>query len=273
MAIQAAIHENKLAEIFENHSEIIAVYLFGSQVKGKTDRFSDYDFAVLFEEGVQKDKRRDMIGDLICRAFAIVGQDKADVVDLFEVPLWFQQVVVKSGKVIFETVKEKRLHYEDELIRECLKEGVSEYLEDGKMKKQDVQINFETIEENLNMLEFLKRFNFSEFKSDFRNVPSAIHLLQTSIEALVDISRYVIRSLSLPPAEEYWQIPMILSDAGYIAEEDAEIYVKMVRFRNLVIHHYYRANPEGIYRILTENLIDIRKWRDKLLEIIEGDQA
>jgi uncharacterized protein YutE (UPF0331/DUF86 family) len=97
-------------------------------------------------------------------------------------------------------------------------------------------------------------FNFSEFEPDFRNVPSATHLLQTSIEALADISRYVIRSLSLPPAEECWQIPMILSDAGYIAKEDAEIYVKMVWFRNLVVHHYYRANPEGIYRILTENL-------------------
>jgi len=48
MAVQAAIHENKLAEIFLNHSEIIAVYLFGSQVKGKTDRFSDYDLAVCY---------------------------------------------------------------------------------------------------------------------------------------------------------------------------------------------------------------------------------
>jgi len=268
MAIQST-HENKLAEIFENQSGIITVYLFGSQVKGKTDRFSDYDFAVLFEKCLQKDRRRHIVGNLICKAFSVVGQDKADVVDLFEVPLWFQQAVIKSGKVIFEVVREERLYYENELIRKCLKEGLPEYSEDARMKKQDVQINFETIEENLSMLENLSRLNFSEFTSDIRNLPATIYWLQTSIEALADISRYVIRSLSLPPAEEYWQIPMNLSDAGYIVEEDAEIYVKMVRFRNLVVHHYYKADPEEVYKILTENLKDIHKWRNSLLNIIE----
>jgi uncharacterized protein YutE (UPF0331/DUF86 family)/predicted nucleotidyltransferase len=271
MAIQLSVQENKLAEIFKDHDKIIAVYLFGSRVNGNTDKFSDYDFAVLFDES-QKD-RWNTVGDLLCKAFSVVGQDKADVVDLSNQPLWFQQVVVKSGKIIYETSENKRLFYERELVIKCLEEGVSEYVEDGRMRKQDVQINFETIEENLKMLEYLKRFNFSEFTSDFRNVQSALHLLQTSIEALADISRYVIRSLGLPTAEEYWQIPMILSDAGYIDPNDAEIYVQMVRFRNLVVHHYYKANPEEIYKILTENLSDIQCWRDILLEIIEGKQV
>jgi len=267
MAIQIAIQDDKLAKIFKDHDKIIAVYLFGSQVKGDTDKFSDYDFAILFDES--QNDRWNTIGDLLCKTFSVVGQDKADVVDLSNQPLWFQQVVVKSGKIIYEVSKKKRLSYEKELMIKCLKEGVPEYVEDGRMRKQDVQINFETLEENLNMLGFLKRFSFSEFTSDFRNVQSAIHLLQTSIEALADISRYVIRSLKLPTAEEYWQIPMILSDAGYIDPDDAEIYVQMVRFRNLVVHHYYKANPEEIHKILTVNLSDIRRWRDRLSEIIE----
>ena len=267
MAIQSAIQEDKLAEIFKDHSEIVAVYLFGSQVKGKIDKFSDFDFAVLFDEK-QKD-RWNTVGDLLCKAFSVVGQDKADVVDLSNQPLWFQQIVVKSGKIIYEISKKKRLSYERELMNKCLQEGVPEYVEDGKMRKQDVQINFETIEKNLKMLEQMRKCNYEEFISDVRNLPATLYCLQTSIESLADISRYVIRSLRLPPAEEYWQIPMILSDSGYIAEKDAEIYVQMVRFRNLVVHHYYKANPEEIYKILTENLSDICRWRDRLLEIIE----
>jgi uncharacterized protein YutE (UPF0331/DUF86 family) len=81
----------------------------------------------------------------------------------------------------------------------------------------------------------------------------------------------VIRSLSLPPAEEYWQIPMVLSDAGYIDPKDAEVYVEMVRFRNLVVHHYYKVKPDEIYKILTEELSYIYRWRDRLLEIIEKE--
>jgi uncharacterized protein YutE (UPF0331/DUF86 family)/predicted nucleotidyltransferase len=269
MAIQLAIREDKLAEIFKDHDKIIAVYLFGSRVKGNTDKFSDYDFAVLFDES-QKD-RWNTVGDLLCKAFSVVGQDKADVVDLYNQPLWFQQVVVRSGKIIYESSMEKRLFYERELVIKCLEEGIPEYVEDGKMRKQDVQINFETIVKNLVMLEQMRKLSYEEFVSDIRNLPATLYCLQTSIEALADISRYVIRSLRLPTAEEYWQIPMILSDAGYIDPYDAEIYVEMVRFRNLVVHHYYKANPEEIYKILTDNLSDIHRWRDILLEIIEID--
>jgi uncharacterized protein YutE (UPF0331/DUF86 family)/predicted nucleotidyltransferase len=262
-------YKEKLAKIFKGRDGIVAVYLFGSQVRGKTDRFSDFDFAVLFEDGWRKDDRWNITGDLLCGAFSVVGQDKADIVDLSNQPLWFQQVVVKTGMVIYEVSKEKRLFYERNLIRNCLQEGLPEYVEDGKMKKQDVQINFETIENNLEMLEMLSDFTWDEFKAEFWYLQSAVRLLQTSVEALADISRYVIRSLSLPPAQEYWQIPMVLSDAGYIDPKDAEVYVEMVRFRNLVVHHYYRVNPEEIYRIVTEELDYIRCWRDRLLEIIE----
>jgi len=265
-----AIDEYKLAKIFSKTDGIVATYFFGSQVRGKTDRFSDFDFAVLFKDG-SFENRWNIVGDLLCKAFSVVGQDKADVVDLSNQPLWFQQVVVKTGKVIYETDREERMKYEGEVIRKCLQVGLPEYVEDGKMKKQDVQINFETIEDNLEKLETLSHLNYNEFMDDFRNLDAAVYELQTSIEALADISRYVIRSLSLPPAEEYWQIPMVLSDAGHIDPKDAEVYVEMVRFRNLVVHHYYKVKPDEIYKILTEELSYIRKWRDRLLEIIESE--
>ena len=87
----------------------------------------------------------------------------------------------------------------------------------------------------------------------------------------MDISRYVIRSLGLPSAEAYRQVPVVLVDAGYLDQTSAAIYDKMVRFRNLVVHHYYRVDPEEVYTILTENLSDLQNWRTTLLEIIEAD--
>lgn len=263
------IQEEKLAGIFEGQDGIIAVYFFGSQISGKTDRFSDYDFAVLFKNKWQKGKRWDILGELLCRAFSVVGQDKADVVDLAESPLWFQQVVVKTGKVIYETDREERVIYESELMRKVKEAGVPEYIEDGKMKRQDVQTNLDTLEDNLKNLGALSHLSYGGFVADVRNLGAAVYWLQTSIEALVDISRYVIRELRLPSAEEYWQVPTVLADAGYIEKEDSAIYVKMARFRNLIVHFYYKVNPEEIYKILTEELPDIRKWRDRLLEIID----
>ncbi len=266
------VSEERLAQIFSGTEGIIATYFFGSQVKGKTDIFSDYDFAVLLEAGWEEDKRLAVVGDLLFKAFAVVGEDKADVVDLLAQPLWFQRVVVQTGKVIYQTDKEKQKRYETELIHKCLQAGLTEYVEDDKMRKQDVQINFDTIEENLQLLERLSNFNHGEFMADFRNLPSAVRLLQTTIEGLVDISRYVIRSLNLPTAETYSQVPKVLAKAGYIDKKTAAIYVQMMRFRNLVVHHYYRVDAEEIYRILTEHLGDLQRWHDQLVKIIETEE-
>ena len=76
------ISKEKLAQIFSGTNGIIATYFFGSQVSGKTDAFSDYDFAVLLPADWSKDKRWTLIGELLDKAFALVGQDNADVVDI-----------------------------------------------------------------------------------------------------------------------------------------------------------------------------------------------
>ena len=265
------VNTEQLSQIFSGTDGIIATYFFGSQVSGKTDAFSDYDFAVLLPEDWSKDKRWAMVGGLLDEAFAVVGQDNADVVDLTNQPLWFQQVVVQTGKVIYETDSVARKEYESNLIHKCLEAGLPEYIENGQMRKQDVQIHFDTVEENLGNLERLSRFSYDEFTAEFWYLGSAVHLLQTSIEALVDISRYVIRSLGLPPADSYRQVPVVLADAGYLDQTSTAIYDKMMRFRNLVVHHYYRVNPEDIYNILIENLSDLQNWHTTLLKIIETD--
>ena len=265
------VNTEQLAQIFSGTDGIIATYFFGSQVSGKTDAFSDYDFAVLLPGDWSKDKRWILIGELLDKAFAVVGQNNADVVDLTNQPLWFQQVVVQTGKVIYEADSIARRDYESTLIHKCHEVGLAEYLENGQMKKQDVQIHFDTVEENLGKLERLSRFSYDEFMAEFWFLEAAVHLLQTSIEALVDISRYVIRFLGLPSADAYRQVPVVLADAGYIDATSAAIYDKMVRFRNLIVHHYYRVNPEDIYNILTENLSDLQNWHTTLLEIIEAD--
>ena len=267
------INTEQLSQIFSGTNGIIATYFFGSQVSGKTDAFSDYDFAVLLPEGWSKDKRWTLVGELLDKAFAVVGQDNADVVDVTNQPLWFQRVVVRTGKVIYETDKVARGEYESILRQKCLEAGLTEYIENGQMKKQDVQIHFDTVEENLGKFERLSRFSYDEFMAEFWYLEAAVYLLQTSIEALVDISRYVIRSLGLPSADAYRQVPVVLADAGYVDQTSTAIYDKMVRFRNLIVHRYYRVKPEEVYQILTENLSDLQNWHTTLLEIIEADAS
>lgn len=122
---------------FCNENNVLAVYLFGSQLGEKTDKFSDLDLGVVFFQS-EKDKIRDV-------NFYIKFKDElVDIFDFPQIDLLFLQnsglkmpfEVVTQGKVIYSADKEKRLDYEDMVIRKGLdfKKELDLYQEELKEK-------------------------------------------------------------------------------------------------------------------------------------------
>ena len=85
------------------------------------------------------------------------------------------------------------------------------------MNQRDIQAKIDVIMENIEKLDILKAKSFEEFKSDFRNIDSALHRLQTSIQALLDIGSYIIASLGLRTPNTNAEIIEVLSEEGYIS--------------------------------------------------------
>ncbi|MFA0746076.1 MAG: hypothetical protein LASZOEIN_002892, partial [Candidatus Fervidibacter sp.] len=112
------VDEKRIAQVMKAIPEVIAAYLFGSAARGETDQFSDVDVAVLLEDDLPKERRWDIEGRLLDQLFRIVGQDKADVVDLKTAPLWFQRVVITTGRVIYERDRQKREAYERQVLQQ-----------------------------------------------------------------------------------------------------------------------------------------------------------
>ena len=137
------------------------------------------------------------------------------------------------------------------------------------MKKGDIQTKIDVILDNLEKLNSLKTKTFEDFTSDFRNVDSALHRLQTSIQALLDIGSYIIASLGLKTPNTNAEIIEILGERGYISKDKAETYIKMSQFRNRIVHLYNHIDTETLYDILVNELNDIRGFCTNLLKIIE----
>jgi len=83
------------------------------------------------------------------------------------------------------------------------------------MKKEDVQNKLDIIPENLEKLGILRAMGYEEFISDFRNIDSALHRFQTSIQALVDIGGYIIASLGLRAPSTSGEVIDILVEHGF----------------------------------------------------------
>lgn len=137
------------------------------------------------------------------------------------------------------------------------------------MKQRDIQTKIDVILDNLEKLNVLKIKKYKDFVDDFRNVDSALHRLQTSIQALLDIGSYIIAFLGLKTPNTNAEIIEILSDAGYISKSKADTYIKMCQFRNRIIHVYNHIDTKTLYDILTNELGDIKGFYKDLLKIID----
>ena len=116
----------KLRQMFKKFPEVLVVYLFGSQAKGKTQPLSDFDFAILTENALDLDERALLIGEIT----SVLETDQIDVVFLNQtrtVSLKFR--IISEGKLIYCTVEDQRIKFEEKIIGEyhLLKPFLDEY--------------------------------------------------------------------------------------------------------------------------------------------------
>ncbi len=137
------------------------------------------------------------------------------------------------------------------------------------MRKEDIQTKIDVIFDNIEKLGSLKTKKYDDFISDFRNIDSTRHRMQTSIQAILDIGSYIIASLGLKTPNTNAEIIEILSEAGYISKDNIETYMKMSQFRNRIVHLYNHIDTKTLYEILANELGDIKDFHKDLLKIIE----
>ncbi|MBM4272300.1 MAG: DUF86 domain-containing protein [Deltaproteobacteria bacterium] len=137
------------------------------------------------------------------------------------------------------------------------------------MRKEDIQSKLDIIPENLEKIKILQTMDYEEFISDFRNIDSALHRLQTSIQALVDIGGYIIASLGLRTPGSSGEVIDILVEHGLLNKERRDQYIAMIQFRNRIVHFYNNVDLKILYQILQEELVDIKELYQRLILIIE----
>ena len=124
--------------------------------------------------------------------------------------------------------------------------------------KDIIQRKLSFIDLRLRNLETLKLMERQEFLASFQAVDAAKYNLQVCIEALIDVSNHVV-------ARERWGIPSTSAEAvkliiqhGVLGKDKELSLVQMVKFRNRIVLLYQEVDDSEIYRILQENLDDIK---------------
>ncbi|MDR3598957.1 MAG: DUF86 domain-containing protein [Desulfosporosinus sp.] len=133
--------------------------------------------------------------------------------------------------------------------------------------KDIIQRKLSFIDLKLRNLETLKLQERQDFLASFQAVDAAKYNLQVCIEAIIDVANHVV-------ARERWGIPSTSVEAikllikHGILDKDKELsLVQMVKFRNRIVHLYQEIDDSEIYRILQENLDDIKVFIQAVISI------
>jgi len=132
----------------------------------------------------------------------------------------------------------------------------------GIIKKQ-LQEKINNLLEVYQGLKKLQRFTLKDLKENIENVWSVTFGLVAGIEAVLDISQYILADKGIK-IESYGKIPEKLFTAKIIDKNFSEKMQKMVGFRNRAIHNYPSLDEKQLYEILQKDIEDFKE----LLEIM-----
>ena len=136
------------------------------------------------------------------------------------------------------------------------------------LDKRRIKDKINIIENNLKDLKKFLDCSCDEFLSDYRNPASAKYLLQTSIEAMNDIANHIIASKRLKKPETSAQSLKILNKNDFISDEKLPNYIKMIKFRNRLVHLYNEIDNKQLYQILKNNLSDLEYFIKEIVKIL-----
>ena len=121
------------------------------------------------------------------------------------------------------------------------------------------------IAEALRRLRELGLLSEDEFLADFRNTESAKYLLVVATEAAIDICNHIVARRSGRAPEDYADCFAVLVDLRVITPDLAERLQRMARFRNLLVHLYWRVDNRRVYEVITDDLGDLDAFSKQVL--------
>ena len=107
-----------------------------------------------------------------------------------------------------------------------------------KIKAEVLRKRLNKLDEYLAILRGLQKYSFDEFMADPQRYGSVERFLHLAIEAVNDMGSHVVAELNRGVVNWYSDMPVLLAKAGYLDEELQEKWIRMIGFRNTLVHEY-----------------------------------
>jgi len=128
-----------------------------------------------------------------------------------------------------------------------------------------IRTRCQEIEESLGRLEKIKAVKKEDFLKDQDLQDIACYRLLVAIEAALGLCYHVSAKQLKKVPEEYAECFAILSDAEMIPKDLSENLQRMARFRNLLVHMYWKLDYPAVYDLIQHHLVDLRRFSEAIV--------
>lgn len=129
------------------------------------------------------------------------------------------------------------------------------------IKLEVIRRRLNNLEDYLAILKQLQRYSLEEFLENPERYGSAERFLQLAIEAGLDIASHVIAERHLGAIESYRDIPRIFAKAALIDPQQEKIWLRMIGFRNILVHEYSGIDRKLVFEVLQNGIDDLHMLR------------
>lgn len=108
-----------------------------------------------------------------------------------------------------------------------------------------------------------------EFMANRHLRGSAKYHLLVAIESVLDLSNHLITQNKWRLPEDYADTFLVMAENEVLKRDEAEHMGEMARFRNRLVHQYWRIDDSIIWEILVNDRIDIVDYAKKILDLVK----
>lgn len=113
--------------------------------------------------------------------------------------------------------------------------------------------------------------SISEYSNDWKTQRIVERTLQIMIETCLDISGHIISDEGFRTPENYADMFRILQENSILKKTLVTSMEKMAKFRNYVVHHYDKLDPDIVVSMLNKNLEDFVEFKKSIIRYLKKD--
>ena len=136
-----------------------------------------------------------------------------------------------------------------------------------KLNQEIVRTRCQEIAESLERLNSIKKEGKRRFLEDQDLQDVACYRFLVAIEAALNLCYHIAAKQLKKVPDEYAQCFQVLEEAKIIPSRLSKKLQKMARFRNLLVHMYWKIDFEEVFTILQKDLNDLNRFAKKVAEL------